>query len=203
MVDINQGRDDIIGTETAQFNFNTTLRNFPLAIIRDSPIIGGNNALGLDRGSTLLNALVNAKLIGSRTWSLFWGQAGADAHTQMDGSLVLGGYDAAKTTGSNPTVYIAHSKSFHLLITISAIKMNFPNGTNINILGTQHGDAMPMSVTPSEPIILIPNDIWYRFKANAGGTYLNRSLGLNVWGEVYDVNEVYAAFDVRIADIVD
>ena len=59
--------------------------------------------IGLGFNLTILNILKSAGHIGSRTWSLCWGLAGATAHAQVDGSLVFGGYDAGKVKGPNFT----------------------------------------------------------------------------------------------------
>lgn len=64
VVDTALGNNDIIG--------NITLNNFPLAIVRFAHLTRWENFLGLDSNSTVLNALFDAKMIGSRTWSLFW-----------------------------------------------------------------------------------------------------------------------------------
>ncbi|MCJ1246093.1 hypothetical protein MMC30_003297 [Trapelia coarctata] len=70
--------------------------------------------------------------------------------------------------------------------------MNFPNGTNYNILGTSHGAALRMCISPMYPIITIPFDLWQNFQSYAGGTYIGRSIGENIWGEVFAASGVYA-----------
>ena len=109
----------------------------------------------------------------------------------MDGSLVLGGYDAAKATGPNSTQSITTNQGCNFFVVVTAINMNFPNGTNFNILGSSHGAALRMCVSPMYPIIAIPLDIWQKFAGYAGGTYIGRSVGENIWGEVFGVNGVY------------
>jgi hypothetical protein len=82
--------------------------------------------MGLGTNSTLLNALISAKAIASRTWGYSQGWTGAEAENQVDGSLVLGGYDAAKTKGNNVTVPFSNDPHCvsNLVVTISDIKMN-------------------------------------------------------------------------------
>ncbi|MCJ1436607.1 hypothetical protein MMC27_005987 [Xylographa pallens] len=149
------------------------------------------NAIGFNVNSTFLNALQAAKLIPSRTWSFFWGLTGAEPSSQMDGSLVIGGYDAAKTAGPNSTQPTTEGQGCSLLVTMTAINLNFPNGTNFNILGTSHGAALRMCVSPIYPIITLPYDIWQSFQAFGGGTYIGRSVGINIWGEVFAAEGVY------------
>ncbi|MCJ1405933.1 hypothetical protein MMC11_009167 [Xylographa trunciseda] len=180
---------DIFGTDVLQVNTNAELKKYPMGILRGSN--SHPNAIGMEENSTFLNALQAAKLIPSRTWSLFWGLAGAEPSSQMDGSLVIGGYDAAKTTGSNSTQPTTKGQGCNLLVTMTAINLNFPNGTNFNILGTSHGAALRMCVSPIYPIITIPYDIWQNFLAFGGGTYIGRSVGINLWGEVFSSEGVY------------
>ncbi|KKZ61596.1 hypothetical protein EMCG_00579 [[Emmonsia] crescens] len=59
--------------------------------------------MGLGRASSFLDVLNAQNKISSRTWSLFWGQQGLEAFHQMEGNLVLGGYDRAKIKGDNFT----------------------------------------------------------------------------------------------------
>lgn len=53
-------------------------------------------ALGLGTNFTVLSALQTRHQIASRVWSMFYGLTGVDADAQLDGVLVLGGYDHAK-----------------------------------------------------------------------------------------------------------
>lgn len=61
--------------------------------------------LGLGRNSTLLQKLRNEGTISSRTWSYYWGRDGRNT-IKTDGSLVLGGYDQDKVSGT--TKYTAN-----------------------------------------------------------------------------------------------
>ena len=51
----------------------------------------------------------STSIIASRTYRYFKGWTGAYAEYQTDGSTVLGGYDAAKVTGSDITLQFASS----------------------------------------------------------------------------------------------
>lgn len=133
----------------------------------------------------------------------FLGQTGADSPTQMDGSLILGGYDAAKTTGSSYTTSITYDQSCTLPLVITSIVMNWPNGTNTSILGMNQNDALRMCVTPANPIITLPENIWSLFQYYAGGNFLSHSQGLNFLGSSYDVKEVYASLNFTFVDCID
>ena len=187
-VDVVSLNGNKFGTDLLSLNASTTLNGLPMAIMRAADL--GANVLGLHINSTLLNALVDAKMLASRSWSVFWGLTGADSSSQMDGSLVLGGYDLAKTTGTNHTSSFSQAPGCSLLVTVTNIEMNFPNGTDFNVLGSSHGAALRMCVKPDYPIITIPEDIWNVFEGYAGGSYIGRSLGTNLWGQVFDAEGV-------------
>ena len=180
----------IFGADTFQLNTNTSVKDYPLGIIRAS--VFGINGLGLGRNSTLINALSSANLITSRVWSLFYGLTGADTSSQMDGNLVFGGYDAAKTSGANYTTQFTDNSNCDssMIVTVTAITMNLANGSNPDILGTNYGSALQMCIDASYPIISIPNDTWANFALFAGGNYIGRSDGINIWGLTYPVDNV-------------
>lgn len=94
-------------------------------------------ALGLCTNSTLLSTLKNAGHISSRSYGYWWGENGATANAQMDGSLVLGGYDAAKTQGPNITLALRKptlSCMSGMFLPISDLIMRFPNSTRASLI---------------------------------------------------------------------
>jgi hypothetical protein len=145
------------------------------------------NSLGFGMQSTILNGLSNAGLIASRTFSMFFGLTGASKDHQMDGSLVIGGYDAAKIAGQNYTLPLIYTTACPtgLLTVVTDISMNFENGTSQSITGAAQGFALQMCIQPGYPLITIPSDIWSNFQRYATGTYLGRSFGINLFGELY------------------
>ncbi|KAG8628172.1 hypothetical protein KVT40_004045 [Elsinoe batatas] len=87
-------------TDDLSLSSNVTLGGFPIGVPGDD--IGQQQAepqaiLGLGGNSTLLSALRKSERISSRSYGIFSGLTGVTAASQMDGSLVLGGYDRAKT----------------------------------------------------------------------------------------------------------
>lgn len=182
---------DVFGSDTLQLNSSLSLQGFPLGVNRN-----GNdfsiNAIGVGSNSTFLNRLVAAKLIASRTWSVFWGLTGADTPSQMDGNFVVGGYDAAKTTGANFTGNMAAGLKCrtNLVVTVTAITMNLANGSNPSILGSSSGSALQMCIDPSYALITLPPDTWQNFANFDGNTPLNRSYGINLWGLTYPATNV-------------
>lgn len=118
---------------------NTTLEGFPIGSpgfefgAQDHP----QGALGLGQNSTLLSTLKNAGYISSRSYGYWWGQNGATSNAQMDGSIILGGYDIAKTQGPNITLAIKTptlSCMSGMYMPISDLVMRFPNGTRASII---------------------------------------------------------------------
>lgn len=94
-------------------------------------------ALGLCSNSTLLSTLKDAGHISSRSYGYWWGENGATSNAQMDGSLVLGGYDAAKTQGPNITIALRKptlSCMSGMFMPISDLVMQFPNSTRASLI---------------------------------------------------------------------
>jgi hypothetical protein len=182
--------NDVFGQDNLHLNSSTFLAGFPFHVPRFD-WEGEASLLGLGSQSTFLSGLQNAAIIPSRTWSYWWGYTGLEE--QMEGGMVFGGYDAAKTTGQNYTNQLdsdVDSCPTRILVTITDISMETSNGTKTSILGSSHGSALRMCIDPSYPIITIPSDIWESFSGNAGGTFLGRSLGINLFGMLYSAQDM-------------
>ncbi len=175
-------KDDVFGSDTLEVNSTISLANFPFGVNRGKS--DNRNGLGMGRNSTLMNALVSNGTISSKSWSFWNGWTGAEAQHQMDGSLILGGYDAAKISGRNITLPFSNENdcSQGYLVTISDIKLNLVNGSTPSILGPSHGSAMKACVAPDYPIISLSIDIWTAFVEASGVTELGRSFGTNFFG---------------------
>lgn len=92
--------------------------------------------LGLGRNSALLQALRDDGLIASRTWSYYWGLDGRNA-VETNGSLVLGGYDQDKVSGTtNYTFKLNYTEcDWGTQVQISDIKLEFLDGTSKTLFG--------------------------------------------------------------------
>ena len=181
---------DDFGQETLHVNSSVSIEHFPIAIeVVEDP---GYNALGLATNSTILTYLYDAGIIASRSWGLFWGLNGLDLDAQKEGSLTFGGYDKAKLTGTGSQINLTHNNPHcNLQVSATSIKMNFPNGTDVEILSTgTSSKVLTMCVQPEFPIVTLPYDIWTNFLDNAGGTYLGRSNGINGYGELFSVDDM-------------
>ena len=174
------------GTDNVKLNDTLNLNKFPFGINAGGQVASGSglNGLGLGLNSTLLKELETAGAINSKTWSMFQGWSGAEASQQMDGSLVLGGYDRAKVTGSNVTIPMQYDVNCpqSLLMTLTDITMNLKNGSSTSILGTSHANALKACIDPKGNALSLPEDIWSSFLSVSGSTEVGRSTSsINFW----------------------
>ncbi|KAL1965196.1 hypothetical protein VTN77DRAFT_5950 [Rasamsonia byssochlamydoides] len=168
----------------------TTLPAFPLYTSAIGSVPQSSFGLGMD--PTVLERLISAGQIASRTWSLFWGWEGGAAEYQLDGNLVLGGYDAAKTSGTNFTGTLADQLECpsSLLIYLNDITLDFPNGTKTSLL-PQPGSAMRTCIKPDIPFLTFNPSVWEKFNSSVGGTYLGPSQGARLFGMSYKADDVF------------
>ena len=177
----------ISGTDTLEVTNSLDLEDFPLGISRltggfdRSPHI---NILGVASNSSLLTALLEKDKIPSRSFGYWGGMNGAEAKYQMDGGLVMGGYDRAKLTGPNVTMPINNVDlcSSGFVIQIADIQMNLKNGSNPSILGEQLGSSIKACVKPDIDSINFGYDVWANFVQISGVQETKRVTGpLHYW----------------------
>ena len=183
-----------LGADLARLNSTVNISSFPLF----APTSGAlpQSGLGLGRNSTFLEYLYKSKQIASRSWSLFWGLEGGAPSSQMDGSLTFGGFDQAKTTGSNLTQAFSSLADMtvcpsSMIVFITDVQVKFPNGTSTSLLGSAEGSAMRSCIKPDIPLITFPSSVWQAFFAAAGGTYIAPSESYKLWGMEYAANGVF------------
>ncbi|AEO71934.1 uncharacterized protein THITE_2148504 [Thermothielavioides terrestris NRRL 8126] len=174
----------LAGTEVLQVN-GTNATAFPIGIPRQIWDNGYTtlHVLGLGSNSTYLDALVRAGQIPGRAWSVFWGRmwTGSSA-TDMDGSLVLGGYDEEKVIGRNFTQPLDYSEETGcwtgMKVTVSDMVLNFRNGTDASIM--PHNSAVQCCIVPQRQLLWeAPTDIVGQFEEATGTVDAGYSLGLN------------------------
>ncbi|CAD6441237.1 83daef0f-924e-4d40-95f0-5487f05f15bb [Sclerotinia trifoliorum] len=172
---------------------NVSILNFPIGIPKADWGEQGyypQMAIGLGANSTILNTLYSSGQIASRTWSMFWGRTGATAATQLDGGFVFGGYDRAKVVGANYTRSLTYSRPScfsGMLVTITNMVLNFPNGTDASIFGGIESDAIQACIEPSYPVLLtVPTDPYFNnFEELTQQSINNRSFGTYYYGMIY------------------
>ena len=89
------------GKDILTLSDQLSLSEFPIALDNAGAIGDGEglNKLGLGYNSSLLRRLMTSGTTNSQTWSIWQGWSGAEASQQIDGNIVLGGYDRAKFKG--------------------------------------------------------------------------------------------------------
>lgn len=175
-----------LGNDTLNFNSTFALPDFELkaAGVGKRP---EQSLLGLGRNSHLLERLYADKKILSRSWSLFWGLEGGDEIDQMDGSLVLGGYDKAKIGGNNFTGDLALDDgcSSSMLVFLDDIRVDFPGGIQVSLFASQGERSSKRScIKPEVELITLPTNLRQRFMSIIGGTYVGPSSSLKDLGMV-------------------
>jgi hypothetical protein len=187
------------GSDTIQLNSTTSLTHFPIGFLRND---WGNgtypmNSIGFGLNSTLLSWLKSAGHIGSRTYSIFWGLAGASGTAKMDGSVVLGGYDNAKILGKKYLKSFSSRETCEtgMMVEITDIQLNFPKGLNQSIMPSGTINAC---IVPNFPTVMsLPDKPYYEnFENLTGMTRIGRSVGINYGGLLYSPQNVYAMDDI-------
>ncbi|KEZ39510.1 putative Aspartic-type endopeptidase [Scedosporium apiospermum] len=146
-------------SDTLKLTTNVSLDDFPMGIARSDWGQEGYHpmmAVGLGSNSTLLNTLKAAGKIASRSWSMFYGLTGADANAQLDGSFILGGYDRAKVKGGGYTERLSTNPNCRsqILVTITDISLNFPNGTDASLFPKGLSSSIPACLVPDYPALM-------------------------------------------------
>jgi hypothetical protein len=119
----------------------TNLTSFPLQLLTNytspsDPFFGPAGLIGLGPSSSLLTTLFKAGKIPSLSYGLFLGSAyprnNASSGTPLNGSLTLGGYDAARFTGPVHSFPISsNNPGASLQVPVTSITLTSPsNSTN-------------------------------------------------------------------------
>lgn len=188
----NDWGNDQLNIDSHMLLRNSTLGDFPLSLIQADSLT--TNVVGLGRNSTVLNALFASGRISTKTWGLLWGWQGASHGT--DGSLVLGGYDGAKTRSPNITFPFDHDKTCpgQLVVTISDIVLNLKDGSSPSILPEPPGPTLRACIAPEAPMITLGNDSFasfLRWSETADGN-LDRSESISPGGTNLQAQDLYA-----------
>lgn len=181
-------------SETVVLGSNLTLEDFPVGIAQGDWGAQGyypQAALGLGPDSTLLSTLVDTGIIASRTFSWFWGLDGPGGSEQLDGSLVLGGYDKAKVSGTGYTSAITTGSdrcATGLFVTLSDMIVHMVDGTALSIFTDNNQALLAACIDPSYPsLTTIPySPYWYNFEKITNGSISGHSQGLEWWNMRYD-----------------
>jgi hypothetical protein len=190
-------------SDTVNLDSNFTLAGFPIGIVQED--WGGQGyypqaALGLGPNSTLLSTLVSAGTIASRTWSWFWGLSGAPSgdsstQSQLDGSLVFGGYDKAKVDGEGYRQSISTGSGrcdTGLFVTLTDVILNWVDGTSSSLFaGGDASSLLAACIDPAYPVLAtIPMyPYWNKLQTTTGARITGHSTGLQWYNMLYNEGE--------------
>ncbi|OHE99773.1 hypothetical protein CORC01_04909 [Colletotrichum orchidophilum] len=172
-------------TDTLKLNDNVTLENVQFGIAKSAMRGQGYPSqvvIGLGSRSPFLQALKSSSKIASRSWSFFWGR-GFGMESQFNGHVVFGGYDRAKIKGKRYTQPLADSSSpcgSRLVVTISDLKLNFPNGSESSLFSPSLR-PIDVCVSPHSPFVMtMPyNPVFMYFLDQTGSSMLNFTRSLD------------------------
>ncbi|KAF6809608.1 hypothetical protein CSOJ01_06780 [Colletotrichum sojae] len=125
----------------------------------------GVHGLGLGPDSQYLKALVEAGRIASRVWSMFWGRE--LVRGGINGSLLIGGYDAEKAKGRGYTMPLNFSReggcTTGMRVTLSNVEINFRNGSHRSMIPPRK--TLTTCLVPHGRILWdnVPEIIWQDF----------------------------------------
>ncbi|KAF2813132.1 acid protease [Mytilinidion resinicola] len=183
---------------------NVTISDFPFGLVNQSVNTGrltnaaGIASIGLGRNSTILSLLKKAGTIGSKSYGFWWGQDGATAPARMNGNLVLGGYDRAKikdmSNNHTDRLTAPGTCTQGMLITFTEIKLNFPNGSEPNLLDQFIGgyNLQACICTSCAMVMSMPLDPYFsRWVDWTEAVPVGRSVGINFFTMLYAGGEAY------------
>lgn len=182
------------GADQFKVGANRALEAFPVGISRQDWDSGYTtlHALGFGANSTYLNALLDTKQIGARVWSIFWGRMWK-AKPPMAGSIVLGGYDRAKTIGQNLTQALDFGPDgcwTGMRLNIRDIRVNFRTGSEESIFPAN--TVLPVCLVPQRQLLLeAPSSVYSTFENVTRTTSIGVSFGLHWGAQLYDTGTEY------------
>jgi hypothetical protein len=131
---------------------------------------------------------------------LLWGLVGDPEEKQTRGSSVLGGLDKSFIADQNEnftaSLFYGSRCGTGMVVAISDILMNWPNGTDTSIFMGSKSAAIQACISPSfAGLMSIPLSYYDSFWSLAGGTPANnkseaRSLGINCFTMLFGPKDV-------------
>ncbi|KAK6526577.1 hypothetical protein TWF694_005159 [Orbilia ellipsospora] len=148
------------------------------------------NYLALGSNSTILNSLYSLGRVPSKVWSFWGGWTGVTKDTLQQGSLVLGGYDSSKVSGSFASYhFLEDERNCNLRINVKDIKVQAPNGVETSIFDS--ATTMDACINPTFNSMSIPRNM-VDLIAEVGEFTIDdshRSQGIYGWGFTVPVSE--------------
>ncbi|GAB0137947.1 hypothetical protein EsDP_00006197 [Epichloe bromicola] len=190
-------------TDTLNVASNVSLKNFAFANpvdYKEWDLQGYDplNMIGMDRGSTLMSTLRSTGHIASSAFGFWWGLDGTEDGDQQQGSLVLVGYDKAKTHGDGTTMLMNYRTDCptNMMVTIGDITMNLSNGKDVSIFTNLNGGTALMAcIMPERASVMdMPRTPYFNNLLRVlGQREAGRSTGTDYWNVVLDQASVIYA----------
>ena len=113
---------------------------------------------------------------------------GGELKTQMDGNLVLEGYDRAKFTGMNFITAIRRDLDCQtgMVASLGSMDVGFRDGTSTNIFSS----PTDFCLDTSGQLVTLPNSLFPKLVKAVGGTRIGESSGFNLTGQLYDIEDL-------------
>lgn len=193
-------------SDNVKLNDNHTLTDFPMGVALSGWGEQGYHpmmAIGMGANSTMLNSLKSSGKIASRVFGMFWGREGATSRTQLDGSLVFGGYDRAKTVGQPYTQFMISDRSVcstGMAVTITDMVLNFANGSNVSLFPNARTSSIAACLVPDYPVLMtMPTDPYFNnLRIHTRASMSGRSFGIDFFSVRYDDTDTPYQGDLTI-----
>ena len=176
---------DTWGQDTLGLTSALEITSFPVDLTKQTS--WAINALGLGMNSTVLNSLKSVRKIASSSWSMWYGLYGygGPVNAQMDGTLVLGGYDAAKTMGPRLDFPVQAGTSCRTNLVVPLLDMTVDTGgQSRSILDKPQFACLDPGMTTLE----VSTKVYTQFISLAGGNFLRNSSGLFALAPVFETS---------------
>lgn len=175
----------------------TNLTSFPLELLSNytsnqTPFFGPGGLLGLGSSSTLLDILVGTGKIASRSFGLYLGTAYPQAGGSINGSLTLGGYDAARLQEPIQSFPISASDSTGGPLQVQIPHITVTNATDGNVAILSSDNSFDAYISTSQYEMTLPSSL---------STTLARALNATINGNTLTMHStVSAALTIFLAN---
>lgn len=180
-------------TDTLTLDGSKELEEYPFGIPRMRWDHGYTylHALGLGSNSSYLHVMREAGRIASRSWSMYWGQEYTDDN--IDGSIVVGGFDSEKVMGEPHTFPLDYDDYESptgcwtgIKVNISEVVLNTRDGEDHTIWDKE----MSVCIVPQRQTLLEATDEFLNaFQQATVSESIDTAEGLSWGGQVYSTDE--------------
>ncbi|KAI8936998.1 hypothetical protein NX059_006222 [Plenodomus lindquistii] len=153
--------DDVTITDDTDETIKLSQLSFGIRTGSSHPYVN-QGELGLGVGSTLLSTLASEKNIASKTYSFYWGIDSTISDSPRNGSLTLGGYDAA-LIGDSPNTTTTFTRNNGkcregMIVELTGIDLHSVTGTTQRVLESERLEACVVPTLSS--ILMLPYQYW-------------------------------------------